>query len=1571
MILYSAPSFKTLNQSTLDLIKGESYMFSVKVKNNGSSSWKGAFYLKNGSNNLLSWSKEIASGASVTLSDSYTPTSVGSMSLELFYQTDGQGSGISVNKGSYSNPFTVNVSQGSSSTLDSPNYNTISLSQLSSTGVTVSWGDVPNATSYDVQISNTSNFGKIIDTGYGKPGRTYYSAINLQASTTYYVRIRAKNSSQTSSWTNTYTFKTTAAKTNDELTEPAELYLYDRHGFGTASLIVNQSKHFVTCIENRENATWIGHVYLKNGDELIKPWYDVTISKHGAKYLEFDYVPETTGAKTLTLYYQTGKHGRGREVNKGSFNNPIVVQVKDNFLTKRDLKLNASISFSSQDIEVEKPVNVSVNIFNGESSDWKGSLILKDNDLVIGSSSLTIPGRTTKALSFVWKPLKKDSHNISIYYRNSGEEESQIVQNNGYSNPIVVNVKEVPVVTKASSANLIPLTKELAPSEVNEGSIIHYFYKVTDKNNNPLPNMLAIFECSGSSASGKQLQTSWSGNDGIVDLRIETEGENAIGKRGEKARLTCVGLSHMTDGNVELRNANSADHVFDIKVHKGFAGGLFERLESVDFTVDLGVGAEIAPDSPVSGSVELSTPITLGLEWNDDGSIKKYNLEAEAKIEGEIKAEGKWASQDVSWFKQVDLGACLGVFAGAKYKISTPTAKDAAFELIMKLCDSYDNGTSKRRDFAVKTLRSWYYSDHQRDVEEKASLYVGGKFGFNGGLQFLKNVPKNKGSVKKTRNLPLNRFKEFSVSGDASFKWEPYIVKTSSKDKTIQYGEGMSLNFKGKITGEKTGLNLKKMFGNKSWWKSSGMSDFYDKKLKDFYNYETLKGGVNGSLSISEQEMYNSDRKIGLEEISHEMSVSTGYEIESKNFQLFKTWSPINASFNYSSTSSMKMSSKGGWASYLQDVYNNDKNNKEKLWVKKVFPAFDGQTMISSPDAIYSVWENDIEEPLMCLADEVENAKQYNLADALKVDYTNSTSIGGSVNITFLDWPLLKLAFDLGLTIETKSKPCTSYYSVENKRFFPIIMQPATSISDIVESVIQKMGNNIANAFSDDEKSQIEEKAKDFYSYREYDPQTGKTIEMTYDKDSRNWIYKEYIYAARAASRSVAKYTRMAEASHDDICTLGFTVNDGINNFETGTTLKFAHYYPAGDLFAVTDKNDTLFVVSDVADITAIKDGIALNKTSNGTFRLNSHVGVDDLTPFGLPEDLELDIYRSEENSDIWHYVGPAGSPIDVADLGSYILATPIKNDVINPTITLDYDSDSGIIYLNVDDNIGIRTRSIKAMINGETKELNPINSNSYEIQLSEEDVEYRLNIYASVYDIAGNKSEISQIFNLDKPEKIRIEDLPDTDVSLLENTIYVDPVSAKTGGEVTLSVKMKNIVQTEGFQFDLELPEGVTVAKDADGFPEAYLSTARTTLRKTNYFDSSFLENGALRVVAGSTNGSAIDGNDGEVVTIKLNVAKNVSAGSYPILIRNIAISDTNSDSHNVAYVKSTMTVASGVLGDANGSGFVGPEDITAIVNYIMSGDTMNFVFENADLNNDNKVDAADLVRLIKMVNP
>ena len=151
------------------------------------------------------------------------------------------------------------------------------------------------------------------------------------------------------------------------------------------------------------------------------------------------------------------------------------------------------------------------------------------------------------------------------------------------------------------------------------------------------------------------------------------------------------------------------------------------------------------------------------------------------------------------------------------------------------------------------------------------------------------------------------------------------------------------------------------------------------------------------------------------------------------------------------------------------------------------------------------------------------------------------------------------------------------------------------------------------------------------------------------------------------------------------------------------------------------------------------------------------------------------------------------------------------------------------------------------------------------------------------------------------------------TDISGMDNVVYIEPCTAEVGSEYTLSVKMKNSVVAEGFGFDLVLPEGITVVLDGNGDPKAELSTERTNLSNTNHFDADFKLDGSLNIQAYSSKGRTISGNDGEVALITIQISGDMALGTYPIQLKNIAISDANSVTYTVDLVGTSIEIVNG----------------------------------------------------------
>jgi len=106
LVLWSTQGF-----GQTDLYVGTQYNFSATIKNTGTTSWTGCFFLKQGATDWVPVSSTtIAAGSTANISGTFTPTTPGNnLALTLNYQTACINNGSPVSAGNYSNPIFVNV----------------------------------------------------------------------------------------------------------------------------------------------------------------------------------------------------------------------------------------------------------------------------------------------------------------------------------------------------------------------------------------------------------------------------------------------------------------------------------------------------------------------------------------------------------------------------------------------------------------------------------------------------------------------------------------------------------------------------------------------------------------------------------------------------------------------------------------------------------------------------------------------------------------------------------------------------------------------------------------------------------------------------------------------------------------------------------------------------------------------------------------------------------------------------------------------------------------------------------------------------------------------------------------------------------------------------------------------------------------------------------------------------------------------------------------------------------------------------------------------------------------------
>lgn len=149
------------------------------------------------------------------------------------------------------------------------------------------------------------------------------------------------------------------------------------------------------------------------------------------------------------------------------------------------------------------------------------------------------------------------------------------------------------------------------------------------------------------------------------------------------------------------------------------------------------------------------------------------------------------------------------------------------------------------------------------------------------------------------------------------------------------------------------------------------------------------------------------------------------------------------------------------------------------------------------------------------------------------------------------------------------------------------------------------------------------------------------------------------------------------------------------------------------------------------------------------------------------------------------------------------------------------------------------------------------------------------------------------------------------TDISTLDNIIYVEPFNAAAGAQVQVSIKMKNSAAIRGFQFDLFLPDGVTAAKSAKGKILASLTENRLPDEDEHTLTLSEQGDGSIRFLCGSLADETFTGTDGEIASLTISIDGGVANGNYPVYLKNMKLTETDiSNFYETESIETTLTV-------------------------------------------------------------
>ena len=140
-------------------------------------------------------------------------------------------------------------------------------------------------------------------------------------------------------------------------------------------------------------------------------------------------------------------------------------------------------------------------------------------------------------------------------------------------------------------------------------------------------------------------------------------------------------------------------------------------------------------------------------------------------------------------------------------------------------------------------------------------------------------------------------------------------------------------------------------------------------------------------------------------------------------------------------------------------------------------------------------------------------------------------------------------------------------------------------------------------------------------------------------------------------------------------------------------------------------------------------------------------------------------------------------------------------------------------------------------------------------------------------------------------------------------NTLSLQDLSIEQGiTESVLPVSLTNESGITGFQCDLYLPSGVTVATDEYG--DYMIDVARTTANR-HTVSTSLQDDGALRILCTSMTNAIFSGNSGIVLNVTLAIPESITAGTHDMSLKNIVLSDPDANRYTSPDMTSSLIVA------------------------------------------------------------
>ena len=203
--------------------------------------------------------------------------------------------------------------------------------------------------------------------------------------------------------------------------------------------------------------------------------------------------------------------------------------------------------------------------------------------------------------------------------------------------------------------------------------------------------------------------------------------------------------------------------------------------------------------------------------------------------------------------------------------------------------------------------------------------------------------------------------------------------------------------------------------------------------------------------------------------------------------------------------------------------------------------------------------------------------------------------------------------------------------------------------------------------------------------------------------------------------------------------------------------------------------------------------------------------------------------------------------------------------------------------------------------------------------------------------------------------------DEPQTESLLASN------VKLMTGKQQEVSIALNNESEIIMIEFEMQLPSGISIAKDEDD--EFLTELVSSRVAKSHTLEVADKGNGKYKFLLYSSSNAPLIGNSGDLITFTINCDKNATEGNYQAKVSSVLMADKNEKAIYPNDFTFDITIVDAIPGDVNDDGKINGLDIVKIVGYIMGSPTQPFIEAAADLNEDGIINGLDLVKEVSLV--